>query len=106
MENMEQTPDLEQLIREQPGPEVFQRVWARVMPDQKDSPLAVAAVPRKEEAPAAPEVPPEQKAAPVPPEASVPPVCLGEASRGDVETLTELMELAQENLSAGQALAG
>ncbi len=116
MENMEQTPDLEQLIREQPGPEVFQRVWARVMPDQKDSPLAVAAVPRREETRPvptdAPEVSPEQKVVlvppedPVPPAASVPPVCLGEDSRGDVDVLTELMELAQENLSAGQALMG
>jgi len=118
MENMEQMPDLEQLIREQPGPEVFQRVWARVMPDQGDSPLAVSAVPRQEEpGPVPPEASPEQKPcsvqeevpsraeAPVTPEVSVPPVCLGEASRGDVEALTALMELAQENLFAGQTLA-
>jgi len=112
MENMEQMPDLEQLIREQPGPEVFQRVWARVMPDQGDSPLAVSAVPRSEEPGTVPPAdPPKQKPCSVQEEVTpqaevpVPPVCLGESSQGDVKALTALMELAQENLFAGQTLA-
>jgi len=108
MEQFQQEPDLSQLVREQPGPEVFQRVWARVMPDQRDSPLAVSVSPRQEgTAPAQPAVP-AQPAAPGPapePCPCPPPLCLGEASLGDVAALTALMDRARENLSAGQALS-
>ncbi len=40
---MDEAPDLARLARMQPDPEVFRRVWNRVMPDQKDSPIVVAA---------------------------------------------------------------
>ncbi len=106
MEHMEQQYDLSELIRQQPGPEVFKRVWDRVMPDQKDSPLVLAPLPQKEETAAfapqpasAPETPPP----PAPEEE--PALCLGDASQGDVEALTELMVRARENLAAGQVLA-
>ena len=32
---------LEMLATQQVDPEVFRRVWARVMPDQRDSPIVV-----------------------------------------------------------------
>ncbi len=119
MEQFQQEPDLSQLVREQPAPEVFQRVWARVMPDQGDSPLAVSVSPRQEgTAPAQPAVPaqpivpaqpavpgPAPEPCPCPSKPCPPPLCLGEASMGDVAALTALMDRARENLSAGQALS-
>ncbi len=105
MEQFQQVPDLSQLIREQPGPEVFQRVWARVMPDQGDSPLVVSASPRQEGTAPAPPTAPEHEPCPCPPKPCPPPLCLGEASLGDVAALTELINRARENLSAGQVLS-
>jgi len=104
MEHMEQQYDLSELIRQQPGPEVFKRVWDRVMPDQKDSPLVLSPLPREESPVFAPQpaCAPETAPTPAPEE---PALCLGESSQGDVEALTELMVQARENLSAGQALA-
>ncbi len=104
MEHMEQQYDLSELIRQQPGPEVFKRVWDRVMPDQKDSPLVLSPIPREEAAVFAPQQAPASETAP-PPAPEEPALCLGEASQGDVEALTELMVRARENLAAGQALA-
>jgi hypothetical protein len=89
---MEQPLDLPVLPEQPLDPEVFRRVWDRVMPDQNNSPLVV--VP-----PSLPKEPP----APVPtPEE--PPLCLGEQSKGDTEALKHLMEQAAENIAAGQSL--
>ncbi len=102
MESMEQEYDLSELIRQQPGPEVFRRVWDRVMPDQRDSPLVLAAPPGGEEVPPAPASEPAPEPAPSPAE---PPLCLGEASQPDTAALSALMDRARENLSAAWALA-
>lgn len=105
MEHMEQQYDLSELIRQQPGPEVFRRVWDRVMPDQKDSPLVLSPLPREEETAVFEPQPATASEAAPPPAPEEPALCLGEASQGDVEALTELMVRARENLAAGQALA-
>ncbi len=110
MESMEQEYDLSELIRQQPGPEVFRRVWDRVMPDQRDSPLILAAPPGGEAVPPAPAPAPEPtpEPAPVPepaPSPAEPPLGLGEASQPDTAALAALMDRARENLSAAWALA-
>ena len=63
-------------------PDVFQRVWNRVMPDQEHSPIAV-------DAPTLPAVPtlspaPEEAPEPAP---EVPLTCLGEGSQRYVQTI-------------------
>ena len=70
-------------------PEVFQRVWDRVMPDQTHSPIEV-------ERPAA--VPAVSLPSPLeePPRAGT--ACLGESSRGEVPALERWMEDTQELL--------
>ena len=42
---MEQQVDLSALDGHQIDPETFRRVWARVMPDQRDSPLVLSPPP-------------------------------------------------------------
>lgn len=125
---MEQNMDLSALAGQQIDPETFRRVWDRVMPDQRNSPIAV-------DRPAA-EAPPRpipikpnpqtggtagQPAAPGPiPAVPAPrPTALAprrpsmpqppdepkrETMRKDADRLMELMNLAQEGLVFSQAL--
>lgn len=103
---MEQQQELTALARQQPDPEVFRRVWDRVMPDQRDSPLVVATAAEVPAPSPAPEPSPTPVSAPAPPPALPPeePLCLGEGSRGETETLKALMAQAQEGAAAGQLL--
>lgn len=77
-------------------PEVFQRVWQRVMPDQAHSPIAVdgAGTPRT----AVPALPQSSTD-----EAS--PTCLGDSSRRYLPAIQEAMEETQELSRALQSLA-
>ena len=106
---MEQQVDLGALSSQQIDPEVFRRVWNRVMPNQENSPLTVdapgarktAAVPApagdmgRSPAPPvrpvpAPEPPPRRQPAPVPPPAA--PAPAPGPGNGDEQTLRALME--------------
>lgn len=86
-------------------PEIFQRVWDRVMPDQAASPIQVMP-PAEHPAPA--RIPaPAQPACPEPPrpEADCLPLCLGEGARQYIPALEAAMEEARQALRASQALA-
>ena len=81
-------------------PDVFQRVWNRVMPDQEHSPIAV-------DAPTLPAVPtlspaPEEAPEPAP---EVPLTCLGEGSQRYVQTIRDMMEQTQGFLRILQRLS-
>ena len=79
-------------------PEVFQRVWQRVMPDQAHSPIAVdvdgAGTPRPA-VPALSHVPTEEEPLP----------CLGDSSRRYLSAIQEAMGETQELSRAMQSLA-
>ena len=81
-------------------PDVFQRVWNRVMPDQEHSPIAV-------DAPTLPAVPtlspaPEEAPEPAP---EVPLTCLGEGSQRYVQAIRDMMEQTQGFLRTLQRLS-
>lgn len=131
---MELKVDRPALAGQDIDPNTFQRVWSRVTPEQAALPdNAVPAVPTVPPA-AQPELPPvpdcpAQELPPVPdcPAQELPPVpdcpgcpsrpsvpncpscparpCLGEAAKGDVDRLKELMTLAKAGVMAGRALA-
>ena len=90
-----ETSQLDPKLSLQPfDPEVFQRVWNRVMPDQDRSPIAM-------DAPAlspAPEQPPE-----TPPE--VPLTCLGEGSRPYTQAIRDMTDQTRGFLRSLQALS-
>lgn len=90
-----ETSQLDPKLSLQPfDPEVFQRVWNRVMPDQDRSPIAM-------DAPAlspAPEQPPET--AP-----QVPLTCLGEGSRPYTQAIRDMMDQTRGFLRSLQALS-
>ena len=90
-----ETSQLDPKLSLQPfDPEVFQRVWNRVMPDQDRSPIAM-------DAPAlspAPEQPPE-----TPPQ--VPLTCLGEGSRPYTQAIRDMMDQTRGFLRSLQALS-
>ena len=104
---MAQQPDLAALARMQPDPEVFRRVWNRVMPDQKDSPIAISPppkpVPPKPAPPRpAPPKPPAPPLRPAPPRRPVPPPQPRQAPAG--ELLRSLMDMAQEGAASAALL--
>ncbi len=90
---MEQQPDLTMLEQQQIDPEVFRRVWARVMPDEKNSLIAVT----PPDAAPAPAV--EEKRLAIPEERA--PSLTG---KEETETLRRLMDLVQEGIGASQGL--
>ena len=96
-----ETSQLDPKLSLQPfDPEVFQRVWNRVMPDQDHSPIAMDA-PSQPAVPAlspAPEQPPE-----TPPE--VPLTCLGEGSRPYTQAIRDMMDQTRGFLRSLQALS-
>ena len=96
-----ETSQLDPKLSLQPfDPEVFQRVWNRVMPDQDRSPIAMDA-PAKPAVPAlspAPEQPPE-----TPPQ--VPLTCLGEGSRPYTQAIRDMMDQTRGFLRSLQALS-
>ena len=81
-------------------PEVFQRVWNRVMPDQDRSPIAM-------DAPAQPAVPALSPAPEQPPETApqVPLTCLGEGSRPYTQAIRDMMDQTRGFLRSLQALS-
>lgn len=81
-------------------PEVFQRVWNRVMPDQDRSPIAM-------DAPAQPAVPALSPAPEQPPETppQVPLTCLGEGSRPYTQAIRDMMDQTRGFLRSLQALS-
>lgn len=84
-----ETSQLDPKLSLQPfDPEVFQRVWNRVMPDQDRSPIAMDA----------PEQPPET--AP-----QVPLTCLGEGSRPYTQTIRDMMDQTRGFLRSLQSLS-
>lgn len=84
-----ETSQLDPKLSLQPfDPEVFQRVWNRVMPDQDRSPIAMDA----------PEQPPET--AP-----QVPLTCLGEGSRPYTQAIRDMMDQTRGFLRSLQALS-
>lgn len=103
---MEQQVDLSALDGRQIDPETFRRVWARVMPDQRDSPLVLdppAPPPRNGKKPeekgkplsreqGIPEKKPEREEKPAP-------------KAGDGERLEGLMDLAREGAEETGVLA-
>lgn len=96
-----ETSQLDPKLSLQPfDPEVFQRVWNRVMPDQDRSPIAMDA-PAQHAVPAlspAPEQPPE-----TPPQ--VPLTCLGEGSRPYTQAIRDMMDQTRGFLRSLQALS-
>ena len=96
-----ETSQLDPKLSLQPfDPEVFQRVWNRVMPDQDHSPIAMDA-PSQPAVPAlspAPEQPPE-----TPPE--VPLTCLGEGSRPYTQAIRDMTDQTRGFLRSLQALS-
>ena len=96
-----ETSQLDPKLSLQPfDPEVFQRVWNRVMPDQDRSPIAMDA-PAQPAVPAlspAPEQPPE-----TPPE--VPLTCLGEGSRPYTQAIRDMMDQTRGFLRSLQTLS-
>ena len=96
-----ETSQLDPKLSLQPfDPEVFQRVWNRVMPNQDRSPIAMDA-PAQPAVPAlspAPEQPPE-----TPPE--VPLTCLGEGSRPYTQAIRDMMDQTRGFLRSLQALS-
>ena len=96
-----ETSQLDPKLSLQPfDPEVFQRVWNRVMPDQDRSPIAMDA-PSQPAVPAlspAPEQPPE-----TPPE--VPLTCLGEGSRPYTQAIRDMTDQTRGFLRSLQALS-
>lgn len=125
---MEQNAQSSLLSCQDMDPETFRRVWERVMPDQRDSPLVVDPPasnlpparpgPRPEQGgeptstpPAVPACPPLSQcpaclACPVSPagEGEVP-LCLGEQSRSQAGKLEELIGLARAGIQAGRELS-
>ena len=81
-------------------PEVFQRVWNRVMPDQDRSPIAM-------DAPAQPAVPALSPAPEQPPETApqVPLACLGEGSRPYTQAIRDMIDQTRGFLRSLQALS-
>lgn len=103
---MEQQVDLSAMDIRQIDPETFRRVWARVMPDQRDSPLVLTppapgprsgkkTEPKEKKLPrerGTPEKKPEREEKTAPRE-------------GDEERLERLMDLAREGAEGAGALA-
>ncbi len=81
-------------------PEVFQRVWNRVMPDQDRSPIAM-------DAPSQPAVPALSPAPEQPPETApqVPLTCLGEGSRPYTQAIRDMMDQTRGFLRSLQTLS-
>ena len=96
-----ETSQLDPKLSLQPfDPEVFQRVWNRVMPDQDRSPIAM-------DAPAHPAVPVLSPAPEQPPETApqVPLACLGEGSRPYTQAIRDMMDQTRGFLRSLQALS-
>lgn len=96
-----ETSQLDPKLSLQPfDPEVFQRVWNRVMPDQDRSPIAI-------DAPAQPAVPALSPAPEQPPETppQVPLTCLGEGSRPYTQAIRDMMDQTRGFLRSLQALS-
>ena len=96
-----ETSQLDPKLSLQPfDPEVFQRVWNRVMPDQDRSPIAM-------DAPAQPAVPALSPAPEQPPETApqVPLTCLGEGSRPYTQTIRDMMDQTRGFLRSLQSLS-
>lgn len=96
-----ETSQLDPKLSLQPfDPEVFQRVWNRVMPDQDRSPIAM-------DAPAQPAVPALSPAPEQPPETApqVPLTCLGEGSRPYTQAIRDMMDQTRGFLRSLQALS-
>ena len=96
-----ETSQLDPKLSLQPfDPEVFQRVWNRVMPDQDRSPIAM-------DAPSQPAVPALSPAPEQPPETApqVPPTCLGEGSRPYTQAIRDMMDQTRGFLRSLQALS-
>lgn len=96
-----ETSQLDPKLSLQPfDPEVFQRVWNRVMPDQDRSPIAM-------DAPAQPAVPALSPVPEQPPETppQVPLTCLGEGSRPYTQAIRDMMDQTRGFLRSLQALS-
>lgn len=96
-----ETSQLDPKLSLQPfDPEVFQRVWNRVMPDQSRSPIAM-------DAPSQPAVPALSPAPEQPPETApqVPLTCLGEGSRPYTQAIRDMMDQTRGFLRSLQALS-
>lgn len=96
-----ETSQLDPKLSLQPfDPEVFQRVWNRVMPDQDRSPIAM-------DAPAQPAVPALSPVPEQPPETApqVPLTCLGEGSRPYTQAIRDMMDQTWGFLRSLQALS-
>lgn len=96
-----ETSQLDPKLSLQPfDPEVFQRVWNRVMPDQDRSPIAM-------DAPAQPAVPALSPAPEQPPETppQVPLTCLGEGSRPYTQAIRDIMDQTRGFLRSLQSLS-
>lgn len=90
---MEQELDLSTLNGQNLDPELFRRVWDRVMPNQENSPLVLDAP--KADFPDEPAIP-----ASLPAEPASPPACLSDSSQADLPVLQQLIDQAQATLTA------
>ena len=96
-----ETSQLDPKLSLQPfDPEVFQRVWNRVMPDQSRSPIAM-------DAPSQPAVPALSPAPEQPPETApqVPLTCLGEGSRPYTQAIRDMTDQTRGFLRSLQSLS-
>ena len=101
---MEQKMDLSAMDGRQIDPETFRRVWARVMPDQRNSPLVLdppAAAPQNRKKPEEKPIPRERRGPEKKPdreEKTAP-------KERDEERLERLMDLSREGAEGAGALA-
>ena len=97
---MEQKMDLSAMDGRQIDPETFRRVWARVMPDQRNSPLVLdppAAAPQNRKKPEEKPIPRERRAPEKKP--------VREEKTAPGERLERLMDLSREGAEGAGALA-
>ena len=102
---MEQTLDRAAVEVSQVDPEAFRRVWARVMPDQKNSPIVVK--PSEGNAAQAPpaDVSPAEREIQSEPAASGSSQGTGPDGENGEENLRQLIDLAEEGAQAVQTMA-
>lgn len=95
---METSPLDPQLSLQPFDPEIFRRVWDRVMPDQTNSPIAL-------DTPSQPAVPVLSPAPEPLPEPEVPLTCLGESSRPYTQAIRDMMDQTRGFLRSLQTLS-
>lgn len=102
---MEQTLDRAAAEVPQVDPEAFRRVWARVMPDQKNSPIVVKPLEGNPAQARPADVPPPGREIQSEPTTPGPSQDTGSKAENGEESLRQLIDLAEEGAEAVQTMA-